>query len=221
MFDIFGELSSDEKSALEEKQIAWRNMQHKKNSVESRRLAFRTRPQKHFQFPALSISDCRALLNFAKASDWTANRHTAYPTTDVPLSLDSSHAKLIRSSVFPNVNERFGFCDSDLELLDLFIVKYEYGKRASLEPHMDGCLISFNILLNDVSEFDGGGTRFVESGTVVYLQPGECVAHDSKAVHEGLAISRGVRYIVVGFVETLRKVETLSKQAIISGRFPL
>ena len=63
-------------------------------------------------------------------------------------------------------------------------------------------------MLNEESEFDGGGTRFVQSGEVVYLHRGECVVHDSKVVHEGVAVSRGVRYIVVGFVETVRQVLT-------------
>lgn len=51
-----------------------------------------------------------------------------------------------------------GFDKHDLCLLDAFIVKYDAERQNHLQLHTDASLLSFNILLNDGSEFDGGGT---------------------------------------------------------------
>ncbi|KAJ3332620.1 hypothetical protein HDU76_013662, partial [Blyttiomyces sp. JEL0837] len=65
------------------------------------------------------------------------------------------------------VEPKLGFEKGDLVLIDLFVVVYDAddqtGKgRTSLEAHTDGCLISFNISLSDVSEYEGGGTCFFD-----------------------------------------------------------
>lgn len=77
--------------------------------------------------------------------------------------------------------------------------------------HTDGCLISFNILLNPQSEFEGGGTLFEGIDAPVEISQGDCVVHDAHIKHGGMDITRGTRLILVGFVDT---VDTITKDKI-------
>ena len=75
------------------------------------------------------------------------------------------------------------------------------GHQRSLNVHTDGSLFSFNILLNEPSDFDGGGTRFEPTGlTVAPSRRGAAVGHSGQVRHSGVEITRGQRYLLVGFV---------------------
>ena len=49
-----------------------------------------------------------------------------------------------------------------LRVSDAFVVKYNAsaGERRFMPPHRDGALFSFNVALNDLDEYEGGGTYF-------------------------------------------------------------
>lgn len=99
--------------------------------------------------------------------------------------------------------------------------------------HTDGSIFSFNLLLNEPTDFDGGGTFFEATGQTVSAdtitrspchaessrQPlplvrpprhatppqvrasrGAAVGHSGQARHSGVAITRGERYLLVGFI---------------------
>jgi hypothetical protein len=71
-----------------------------------------------------------------------------------------------------------------------------------LEAHVDGTPWSFVIALNDSKEYDGGGTHFIHSDFTCRPQKaGSAVLFSGKNLHEGLAITSGVRYILTGFCE--------------------
>ena len=102
---------------------------------------------------------------------------------------------------------------------DLFVVKYSAapGAQADLKPHTDGSIISFNVLLNDSAEFDGGGTHFLHLDATISAERGGCVVHDSKYTHAGQPITRGVRYLLVGFVETTDRMHDAPRNAERTG----
>jgi predicted 2-oxoglutarate/Fe(II)-dependent dioxygenase YbiX len=81
----------------------------------------------------------------------------------------------------------------------MFIVKYHHEYQNQLELHHDGSFLSLNILLNDNKEFEGGGTFFYD-GIISYLNQGEMIVHSGKIKHAGLPITKGIRYILVGFI---------------------
>ena len=67
-----------------------------------------------------------------------------------------------------------------------------------------GTLFSFNVALNGLEEYEGGGTYFRRlehtGGTAALRSPkGHLLAHSSALVHGGHPISSGVRYILVAF----------------------
>jgi len=61
------------------------------------------------------------------------------------------------------------------------------------------------VALNDLAEYDGGGTQFLETGQDIapVYRPGKGHASlfSGKNRHCGLAISKGVRYILAGFLK--------------------
>ena len=67
---------------------------------------------------------------------------------------------------------------------------------------MDGTPWSFVVALNDSAQYEGGGTYFVHNDiTCRPHKAGSCVIFSGKNLHEGLGITKGVRYILTGFVE--------------------
>ena len=99
-----------------------------------------------------------------------------------------------------------------LRVVDAFIVKYNAtaGQRG-LKPHRDGSVFSFNVALNDLSEYSGGGTSFrILEGSknddpfskkcCIRSKKGHILAHSSALMHGGHPIRAGVRYLLVVFV---------------------
>jgi predicted 2-oxoglutarate/Fe(II)-dependent dioxygenase YbiX len=110
-----------------------------------------------------------------------------------------------RRVIFPTLAAYYGFDPSELHYMDLFLVRYDAdssGAQRALRAHRDRSLLSFNILLSEPSDFDGGGTSFdVLGGEVVHPSHiGDLTIHPGKARHSGVAVSRGVRHVIVGFV---------------------
>lgn len=85
-------------------------------------------------------------------------------------------------------------------MLDAFLVRYAAGAQTELPTHADQGQLSFTIMLNDPSEYEGGGTWFPElNRSLDGAAAGHVVLFPSKVQHGGRSISKGVRYIVVLF----------------------
>ena len=151
----------------------------------------------------------RELGAVAAVHGWTRKRHAAYDTTDIPCNylseVDALVRDRLRERLFPALArlyqmppERYTF-----HFRDLFFVKYEAkeGEQSGLDLHRDGSVISFNILLNPASDFDGGGTYFENENRTYSLQQGDCLTHSGKVLHAGAPITRGTRVVLVGFVD--------------------
>lgn len=140
---------------------------------------------------------------------WCKSRHGRHPTTDLPLEDVPEMEAMIRESVFckllrPMVPFYLGetFLPEHLVVHDLFFVYYSAaeGEQNGLEVHMDGSVFSFNILLSDPADFDGGGTFFEAPGATVRSRQGSALVHGGDLRHGGNPITRGERYLLVGFV---------------------
>ncbi|KAJ3284448.1 hypothetical protein HK104_009960 [Borealophlyctis nickersoniae] len=176
-----------------------------------------------------SRTECESILTAVeeatRVEGWDTHRHDAFRTVDVPVErLQSEVAEFVRASledrVLGVVGKEIGFEKEDFEFVDLFFVLYDATpnssgrvSQTSLEAHTDGCLISFNVLLNPPAQFVGGGTRFPTLDQTIMLGQGDCVVHDSKLLHEGRQILSGRRVICVGFVESRRKGSVAGKTA--------
>jgi hypothetical protein len=88
-----------------------------------------------------------------------------------------------------------------------------------LDPHRDGSLLSFTIVLSESESYVGGGTVFdalrdvnpndhpeydgvlCENGVVRVKNPGDGVLHSGRVFHGGNTVTKGERTVLVGFVE--------------------
>ncbi|KAL7427028.1 hypothetical protein ACHAXM_000947 [Skeletonema potamos] len=157
--------------------------------------------------------ECQLIIDEAeqKATEmgWTTKRHGNFPTTDLPLAELPQTLQFFRYAlverIYPLLRSQFGQYLPDggknLRVADGFVVKYDAeGGQTELKPHRDGSVLSFNILLNPSSEFEGGGTWFASLDDAVGIEQGEVVSHSSSLLHGGHGITSGKRYIMVCFV---------------------
>lgn len=142
---------------------------------------------------------------------WQKTRHYNYPTTDLNIVTDHFTVEdrtylqnLLDRRLAPQLARIFGIPVTSIRANDMFVVRYDAGKRAHLTNHTDDGDISINILLND--EFRGGGTRFwnrILKTPFAHVQPtrvGQLLTHSALINHEGYHISQGLRMILVGFL---------------------
>merc|ERR1719221_1320853 len=67
------------------------------------------------------------------------------------------------ASIFPALEAQFGLAAGELWLYDTFLLKFSGAPgEGGLGIHVDddGLGLSFNLLLSDPADFEGGGTRF-------------------------------------------------------------
>ena len=88
-----------------------------------------------------------------------------------------------------------------LNFKDMFVAKYTPAGQPGLGAHTDGSAFSFNVLLSDTRDFEGGGTSFVRLGHVAPSQ-GDVLVHRGSLRHQGNPVTQGCRYILVGFVHS-------------------
>ena len=147
------------------------------------------------------INECEKYVSYNNG--WTTKRHLNYPTTDINVNIIPSIYNLILHSlqtVLSKIVSSYNLHkDISLDVIDLFVVKYSQHAQNHLEMHRDISFISFSILLNNNTEFEGGGTYF-EDGLTTYLKQGELLIHSGFIRHSGLPVTKGVRYLLVGFL---------------------
>ena len=172
--------------------------------------------------PSLCAQAIRIALQHAHVHGWRTQRHVAHNTTDFAVRDCLALAELVApllDTILPRLRALFFSGSSEpapaLAVNDLFFVKYDAEHQASLGPHRDGSIVSFSIAMNSPAVFKGGGTFFahhdvagkdrrVDDDDMTIVRPtavGDLVLHSGKLVHGGVAITSGVRYILVGFVQ--------------------
>ena len=82
--------------------------------------------------------------------------------------------------------------------------------QPGLGPHRDESELSFNLLLSDAGDFEGGGTYFPGiTPPVVRPQRGDLLSHYGGLTHASVPTTGGQRYILVGFLRSPRLLEQL------------
>lgn len=159
---------------------------------------------------------CRFIINECEKyslnnGGWTTKRHNNYPTTDLPVEKIPSIFGLIletMKTISKKVHKSYGLHENMIvNINDLFVVKYKEDAQNYLEMHKDGSFLSFNILLSDKNDFEGGGTYF-DDGLTSHLEQGDILIHSSRIKHSGLPIVKGIRYLLVGFLNINIHIDT-------------
>jgi len=147
---------------------------------------------------------------------WQKLRHELYPTTDLNVVTDGfSEAdrnwlrQKLDARLAPTLERIFGIPPSAIRANDMFLIRYDGDRRASLSKHTDDGSITFSVLLSD--GFEGGGTRYwnrleANQGALgspfAYLLPevGMMQTFPAMIQHEGVQTTRGRRYLLIGFL---------------------
>ena len=169
--------------------------------------------QVHETAELFSAVECRNIIAAAEAQGLLLGaRHAAHATTDVSC-LDAKELRWIAAEcqrrVLPRFAQAFTVDDSsdgDFVLADLFVARYAADAQRALAEHEDGSPFAFVVPLND--GFEGGGTQFVElEGAPTFKPaPGAALLFSGKNRHRGVATTKGVRYILAGFVDVRERV---------------
>ena len=128
------------------------------------------------------------------------------PTTDLPLHrvpalLRWFNAAMQRSIAPLLAAAHPGAVDAArVRVHDAFVVRYDAAAQRHLPVHRDQSVFSLTIALNARAEFDGGGTYFAQSRTVVCPDAGQLVVFSGETRHGGEPITAGVRYIIAAFL---------------------
>ena len=95
-------------------------------------------------------------------------------------------------------------CDFDIVQIIRYGEGGHYTWHNDLLPPQDGKAraVSFVLLLNDPSEFDGGLLQIKDKSDNVLKHQGDIVVFDSKATHRVTPVTRGVRYSAVCWAHT-------------------
>ena len=165
----------------------------------------------------LTKEECKLAIEFGEEAatehGWTTSRHYAVPTTDLPIhgvpKLRDWFNSVMADRIRPLLALQFGEAEvgklaSRLMVHDAFIVRYDAQLQRHLPVHRDESTHSFTIALNDVSEYDGGGTYIADLGDAIRPNIGGLVSfRGDLLLHGGDPIIRGVRYVIVAFCYVL------------------
>ena len=93
---------------------------------------------------------------------------------------------------------------TDLWIYRGLVIKYEAAAGLTHQPiHRDGALISCVVPLSTRDEYDGGGTYIEPLGRAIALDRGCALLHPSALRHAGHRITRGERWVLVLFLNTV------------------
>lgn len=136
---------------------------------------------------------------------WTTKRHNNYPTTDLPVTMLSEPTQFTILCRVSDILDKAKvlYCLSDtcsMNVKDIFVVKYAPSQQSILGMHCDGEILTFQIALSSLEDYEGGGTEYCD-GCIVKPNKGALTIQSGFVKHAGVPITKGVRYVLVGFVE--------------------
>jgi hypothetical protein len=142
--------------------------------------------------------------SYVAENGWDTKNFENYITTDINLmklkNIQEYFFKYELKKIITLIEQCYCLsCETNFDITDLNIIKYENELISGLKKHRDSSFITFNISLNSNNEYEGGGTYF-DDGITINNDIGDILIHCGKVEHIGLPINKGVRYILVGFI---------------------
>jgi hypothetical protein len=170
--------------------------------------------QRFMLYNIYSQDTCNWIINeselYAKENGgWPINMNNNYHTTNIPIDKIKSIFKYVLGTM-PNIMSKIYkyYCIPEniiINIHDLFIVKYEKDCQNKLKIHTNESFITFNIMLSSSKDYQGGGTEFID-GIQMFLEQGDVLIHSGYVKHEGLEVTKGDQYILVGFTNIITDI---------------
>lgn len=133
-----------------------------------------------------------------KHNKWDSDKYFEIATQDVSVfSIETIKHYVIKilEKMYVTIKECYSI-ENKIDFRDIFVVKYDTDKASFLSMHTDNDFLSFQILLNN--DFEGGGTYFAD-GITMKPEKGDLIIHNGQQIHGALPITKGKRYLLVGF----------------------
>jgi len=159
--------------------------------------------------PVLSLDECEWIVGLAEASGQFQERMN-WNTSD--LDLKKLHAVVawmkqpdgVRQRIIELVRSQFGLDSTvPIEICESNVVRYDsQSEMVSYSVHADGPdRVTYNMLLSDPKDFEGGGTWLPHLERTVFPQRGSMLTYADPVYHGGAPVTSGRRYIWQGFME--------------------
>ena len=155
-----------------------------------------------------SQDTCNWIINeselYAKENGgWTKNMRSNRHTTDISIDKIPSIFKYILGTL-PNIISKFHkyYCIpeiTEINILELFILKYEEGYQNKFDMYNNGSFLTFNVMLSSSKDYEGGGTQF-NDGIKICLEQGDLLLHSGYVKHTDLDVTKGKLYILVALI---------------------
>ncbi len=84
------------------------------------------------------------------------------------------------------------------------LIVARYNKNTDIKMHQDNSTITFNILLSNPKDFEGGENYF-EDELVTYLQQGDLSIFSNLNKYAAKPVTKGLRYTLIGFLDIQKK----------------
>ena len=154
---------------------------------------------------AFSAAECESMVSLAEqANAWSRKRHKSFPTEDLAIHTVPSLANVttaVESRVIPLLRSSYGLSqDEHISIKDLFLVRYSPAGQDELAMHSDGSTLSFSVALSAPDDFGGDGIEFDLMTAPIWAVQGSLLMHPSRLSHRGATVTKGTRYVLVGFV---------------------
>ncbi len=133
-----------------------------------------------------------------KHDEWESDKYFELATRDVSVfSIETIKHYVVKilEKMYVTIKECYSI-ENKIDFRDIFVVKYDADKECFLSMHTDNDFLSFQILLNN--DFEGGGTYFAD-GITMKPEKGDLIIHSGQQVHGALPITKGKRYLLIGF----------------------
>ncbi|KAF1765200.1 hypothetical protein GCK72_005152 [Caenorhabditis remanei] len=171
-----------------------------------------------YDYPLMSERFCAELIEemegFGRWSDGSNNDkrlaggYENVPTRDIHMNqvgFERQWLYFLDTYVRPVQEKTFiGYYHQPVESNMMFVVRYKPEEQASLRPHHDASTFSIDIALNKKGrDYEGGGVRYIRYNCTVQAdEVGYAMMFPGRLthMHEGLATTKGTRYIMVSFI---------------------
>ena len=157
---------------------------------------------------AFSAAECEVVLRIvtdASLNLWDNIEESQHylPTKEIRVSESPQLLNATREPVKRMLGHlrRLYHVQDDMELADLYVVRYDKEGVSGLQMHVDAYTLSFSLALSPPTAYEGGGLEFdLLGGEPLREAFGTVVTFPSKLLHRGVDVVSGARYALIGLV---------------------
>ena len=167
--------------------------------------------------PIFSTEECQAIISEAEENtevQWQAHEqyYKEYKITrnvnEMPKTKEFFGRACIErifpllQKMYPSVCPQTADGHRDFRVFSAKVLRYDSSRGDDyLGTHHDGSLLTFLVGLNDIEEYEGGGTYFEAIGKAIRYGAGHLCCHPGIVRHGGAKVTSGTRYVLAAWID--------------------